>query len=460
MNNTTNMITNNADDLGSIGSNEDNNTNDATSNNAANAIENNNEYKAEPSTTPNGSNDDLRLLTPQGQDFEQQQQQSRGGDFGPEFEFDQQQQQQQQQQQYYGSYQNGYAQQQWPQYQQQQQQQMYPPTSHHEMSHQMQQPGNYHQSYAGYNMYPSATGPVYNGGAVSPNGANGSHTTATPSPTTNSDDSGGDCVNESKRLLQLGGGIHQDGYHQHHQQQHQHHQHIQQQQGPNLHQIQQQHSHHMVPVGATPLSPHHPHPHPHGGGPHPPQGHFYPGRGVPMVQKRPRQTRRSKKKRDPNEPQKPVSAYALFFRDMQAGIKARNPNASFGEVSKHVASMWDNLNPDHKNAYKKRTENAKKEYLKQLAAYRANLVSKNHGGPDPYSPYGGLASYYKSSSSFDGSATSFGGGSTTVRAAMSSPAAIAAAGDAGANRESGTHHANGTIHNTYHHPHHAQVRTL
>ena len=94
-------------------------------------------------------------------------------------------------------------------------------------------------------------------------------------------------------------------------------------------------------------------------------------RGVPVVQKRPRQTRRNKKERDPNEPQKPVSAYALFFRDMQAGIKARNPNASFGEVSKHVASMWDNLDPDHKAAYKKRTENAKKEYLKQLAAYRA-----------------------------------------------------------------------------------------
>ncbi len=120
-------------------------------------------------------------------------------------------------------------------------------------------------------------------------------------------------------------------------------------------------------------------------------------RGIPVVQKRPRQGRRAKKKRDPNEPQKPVSAYALFFRDMQAGIKARNPNASFGEVSKHVASMWDNLNPDHKAAYKKRTENAKKEYLKQLAAYRANLVSKSHGGgSDPYGPYGSITSYYGS----------------------------------------------------------------
>ncbi|XP_059489404.1 thymocyte selection-associated high mobility group box protein TOX-like isoform X2 [Neocloeon triangulifer] len=85
---------------------------------------------------------------------------------------------------------------------------------------------------------------------------------------------------------------------------------------------------------------------------------------------------KKKKKRDPNEPQKPVSAYALFFRDTQAAIKGQNPNASFGEVSKIVASMWDALDVEHKNVYKKKTELAKKEYLKALAAYRATLVSK------------------------------------------------------------------------------------
>lgn len=73
---------------------------------------------------------------------------------------------------------------------------------------------------------------------------------------------------------------------------------------------------------------------------------------------------------------RPVSAYALFFRDTQAAIKGSNPNASFGEVSKIVASMWDSLDADHKNVYKKKTEAAKKEYLKALAAYRASLVSK------------------------------------------------------------------------------------
>lgn len=59
-------------------------------------------------------------------------------------------------------------------------------------------------------------------------------------------------------------------------------------------------------------------------------------------------TQKKKKKKDPNEPQKPVSAYALFFRDTQAAIKGQNPNATFGDVSKIVASMWDSLGEEQK----------------------------------------------------------------------------------------------------------------
>uniref|UniRef100_A0A3Q2QV06 TOX high mobility group box family member 4 a n=1 Tax=Fundulus heteroclitus TaxID=8078 RepID=A0A3Q2QV06_FUNHE len=86
--------------------------------------------------------------------------------------------------------------------------------------------------------------------------------------------------------------------------------------------------------------------------------------------------KKGRKKKDPNEPQKPVSAYALFFRDTQSAIKGQNPNASFGEVSKIVASMWDSLVDDQKQVYKKKTEAAKKEYLKALAAYKASQLSQ------------------------------------------------------------------------------------
>ncbi|KAG9328137.1 hypothetical protein JZ751_016286 [Albula glossodonta] len=93
------------------------------------------------------------------------------------------------------------------------------------------------------------------------------------------------------------------------------------------------------------------------------------------------QKRIGRKKKDPNEPQKPVSAYALFFRDTQAAIKGQNPSATFGEVSKIVASMWDSLGEEQKQVYKRKTEAAKKEYLKALAAYRANQLSQVSSSP-------------------------------------------------------------------------------
>lgn len=57
---------------------------------------------------------------------------------------------------------------------------------------------------------------------------------------------------------------------------------------------------------------------------------------------------------------RPVSAYALFFRDTQSHIKSQNPNATFGQISKIVAGMWDQLDAERKEVYKKKTEAAKK----------------------------------------------------------------------------------------------------
>ncbi|KAG5841680.1 hypothetical protein ANANG_G00169240 [Anguilla anguilla] len=52
------------------------------------------------------------------------------------------------------------------------------------------------------------------------------------------------------------------------------------------------------------------------------------------------------------------------------------PQRHLREVSKIVASMWDSLGEEQKQVYKRKTEAAKKEYLKALAAYRANQLSQ------------------------------------------------------------------------------------
>uniref|UniRef100_A0A3P8WIQ5 TOX high mobility group box family member 4 b n=1 Tax=Cynoglossus semilaevis TaxID=244447 RepID=A0A3P8WIQ5_CYNSE len=83
-----------------------------------------------------------------------------------------------------------------------------------------------------------------------------------------------------------------------------------------------------------------------------------------------------RRKSDPKPPQKPVAAYALFFSDTQAAIKGQNPNATFAEVSKIVASMWDSLGEEQKQVYKRKNEAAKREYVKALSEYRASQASQ------------------------------------------------------------------------------------
>ncbi|KAM4049990.1 TOX high mobility group box family member 4 isoform 2-T2 [Anomaloglossus baeobatrachus] len=99
-------------------------------------------------------------------------------------------------------------------------------------------------------------------------------------------------------------------------------------------------------------------------------------KGIVVEQAKKQKASKRKKKKNPNEPQKPLSAYALFFRDTQAAIKGQNPNATFGEVSKIVASMWDSLGEEQKQVYKRKTEAAKKEYLKALALYKENQMTQ------------------------------------------------------------------------------------
>lgn len=81
---------------------------------------------------------------------------------------------------------------------------------------------------------------------------------------------------------------------------------------------------------------------------------------------------------------RPVSAYALFFRDTQAAIKGQNPNASFGEVSKIVASMWDALDADSKNVSTATTSFLFASLKPELSLFTLRLSNPiQHGGPYP-----------------------------------------------------------------------------
>ena len=190
--------------------------------------------------------------------------------------------------QQYGQYPGGGVQQQYQQYQNQysgswhqhqQPQGGYYAQSPHQQQHPYQHPGGVapqHYQYvdgghggAGYppmaggyphvNGYYDQTGHHHPPGSMQ--GGGGQPNNCSPSPLANSDDSGGDCVNESKRALTTSN---------------------------------------ILELIPRPKGP----------------------RPTTSVMSAKRGGKRARS-RDPNEPQKPVSAYALFFRDVQAGIKAR-----------------------------------------------------------------------------------------------------------------------------------------
>lgn len=99
-------------------------------------------------------------------------------------------------------------------------------------------------------------------------------------------------------------------------------------------------------------------------------------------------TRRGRKKKDPNAPASVSSAYAFFFKEIQGSVKAKNPNIKFGEVSKIVAHMWENLGEEEKSVYRKKNEQDKERFESEMSEYKARqaLMSPGDESQDPSPP--------------------------------------------------------------------------
>lgn len=78
-----------------------------------------------------------------------------------------------------------------------------------------------------------------------------------------------------------------------------------------------------------------------------------------------------KKKKDPNAPLVPLSAYKFFFKETGQTVKNHNPAAKFGDVSRIVASMWERLSDDEKAIYRKLSEDDKARYKREMQDYKA-----------------------------------------------------------------------------------------
>merc|ERR1711982_255690 len=72
--------------------------------------------------------------------------------------------------------------------------------------------------------------------------------------------------------------------------------------------------------------------------------------------------KKQRKKKDPNAPKRPMSAYFLFMNATRPTVRKENPDASIGDVAKILGKMWREIEPEDKAKYDKDAAAAKKKW--------------------------------------------------------------------------------------------------
>ena len=80
--------------------------------------------------------------------------------------------------------------------------------------------------------------------------------------------------------------------------------------------------------------------------------------------------RKTKVKRDPNEPKKPLSSYFLFSIAMRGPLKERMPNAGSNELAVQLGVIWRAMSAAEKQEYIIEHEKRKEQYAIELAEYK------------------------------------------------------------------------------------------
>jgi high mobility group protein B1 len=83
--------------------------------------------------------------------------------------------------------------------------------------------------------------------------------------------------------------------------------------------------------------------------------------------------RNKRKKKDPNAPKRPLSAFFLFCQDERPAVKAIYPTYSVGEAAKELGERWAKVSAEAKKKYEAKAAVDKQKYEAVLTEYRASL---------------------------------------------------------------------------------------
>lgn len=83
-----------------------------------------------------------------------------------------------------------------------------------------------------------------------------------------------------------------------------------------------------------------------------------------------------RRKKDPLAPKAPLNGYLVYFNEERAGMRAKNPNIGFGELTKIIATKWKELPTDSKQKYINEADQDKERYEKEMACYKKSDAYK------------------------------------------------------------------------------------
>jgi len=75
------------------------------------------------------------------------------------------------------------------------------------------------------------------------------------------------------------------------------------------------------------------------------------------------------KKKDPNQPKRPMSAYMLYAGTERATIKQRMPEATFSQIAHSLGEQWKSMSEADKKPYLDQAERDKQRYNEEMQVY-------------------------------------------------------------------------------------------
>ncbi|WP_385625080.1 hypothetical protein PXH67_40500 (plasmid) [Streptomyces sp. P8-A8] len=78
---------------------------------------------------------------------------------------------------------------------------------------------------------------------------------------------------------------------------------------------------------------------------------------------------RAGRKKDPRAPKRALSAYMFYSEDHRGRVKQANPDASFSEIGRTLASEWRSLSDADRRPYEERAARDKARADAEMEAY-------------------------------------------------------------------------------------------